>query len=164
MTKIKIVDDVLDNYLIKYLHNHFLYETPHTLRGGSAPGDGSEFYISDPPPWGPLIHYIYNKIIDEILNINCNLIRTYLNIQHKGMDGEFHGDDGDITLLLMVTNNPREGGGEFEYIDENNQIQKVEYKQNRLIAFDANIKHRGLSYKSKEPRVTLVYKTMFNQK
>ena len=162
--RIQVIDNVLDHFLIKYLHGFFLYNTPHTFTGGSAPGEGSVFYVAESPPRAPLIEYMFKKITsDEILNVNVSIIRTYLNIQHKEMDGAFHGDDGDLTLLLMITNNPKEGGGEFEYIDENKQIQKIEYKQNRLIAFDANIKHRGLAYKGNEPRITLAYKTQFNQ-
>jgi len=161
--RIKVIDDLLDNFLIKHLNRKFLHDTPHMFRGGSMK-DTSPFYLCNLNPEELMVGYIYHKIVNEILNIDCSIIRTYLNIQHSGMDGSFHPDDGDITLLLMITDNPKEGGGEFEYIDENEQIQKIEYKQNRLIAFDANIKHRGLAYKGNEPRITLAYKTNFNQK
>lgn len=160
--KIKVIDDLLDNFLIKYLSKKFLYDTPHRFKGGSSPEDGIAFYMWDLDPQEPIIEYIYQKITNEILNINCSILRTYLNIQHKGMDGSFHPDDGDITMLLMVTEDPKEGGGAFEYIDEMGQIQKIEYKQNRLIVFDANINHRGLSYESNEARITLAYKTKLN--
>jgi len=157
--KIKIIDNLLDNFLIKYLQQEFLYNIPHTFNGGSNPKNGIGFYNSNLDLNNLIINYIYLKITREILKLNCDFIRAYLNIQHKGMDGEFHSDDGDVTLLLMVTDSPKGGGGEFEYMGENGKIQSIEYKQNRLIAFDANIKHRGLTYKENKPRITLAYKT-----
>jgi hypothetical protein len=160
--RIQVIDNLLDNFLIKYLNRKFLYDTPHILRGGSMEGT-PPFYLSNLNPEELMIGYIYRKIINEILNIDCSIIRTYLNIQHRGMDGSFHPDDGDVTLLLMITDNPKEGGGEFEYIDKNDQINKIEYKQNRLIAFDASIKHRGLAYKGNESRITLAYKLKINK-
>lgn len=161
-SKVKIIDNLLDNFLIKYLHNKFLYDIPHFFRGNSFDKHNKSFYTSPLDLNNSIVEYIYLKIVNEILKINCSIQRTYLNIQHTNMDGDFHIDDGDITVLLMITNNPKEGGGEFEYIDENNQIQKIEYKQNRLIVFDTNIEHRGLAYKGNEPRITLAYKLKLN--
>ena len=155
--KIKIIDNLLDNFLIKYLHNKFLYNTPHIYEGRSI-NNKPNFYVSPLNLNDSIIEYIYLKITNKILKINCSVQRTYLNIQHSNMDGDFHIDDGDITALLMITNNPKDGGGEFEYMDENGKIQSIEYKQNRLIIFDTNIEHRGLAYKGNEPRITLAYK------
>lgn len=160
---VKIIDNLLDNFLIKYLHQEFLYNTPHKFVGNSNFNDGTKFYNSFLNPNDLIISYICLKITKEVFNLeSCKIIRSYLNIQHKDMDGEFHQDDGDVTLLLMITDNPKEGGGEFEYIDEKGKIQSIEYKQNRVIAFDANIKHRGLAYKGNEPRITLAYKLKLN--
>ena len=159
--KIKIIDNLLDNFLIKYLHNKFLHNTPHIYRGRSI-SNNPNFYISHLNLSDSIIEYIFLKLTNKILKIKCNILRIYLNIQHKEMNGDFHKDDGDITLLLMITDNPKEGGGEFEYIDENNQLQKIDYKQNRLIIFDGNIEHRGLAYKGNEPRITLAYKLNYD--
>jgi hypothetical protein len=159
-----IKDNFLDNFLISYLNNYFLYETPHFYGHTSHGGNVKEhaFYNSPLDYNSPLINYIAQKAIIELLNKPFNILRSYINIQHQGADGSFHIDDGDVTLLLMITESPKIPSGEFEYIDQNNNIQKIEYKQNRLIIFDAKIQHRGLSYKENTPRITLAYKLSHN--
>ena len=155
--KIIVKDNFLDPLLIDYLSGYFLYNVPHTW--GQYTDEDKKFYWSLLDIRNPILEYVYLKSQNEIPNINISPTRTYINIQHQGMDGGFHTDDGNITLLLMITPTPNNGGGEFEYKDNNNQIQKIEYKQNRLIIFDADIKHRGLAYKENTPRITLAYKT-----
>jgi len=152
--KIIVKDNFTPN--INKLNKLFLYETPHYW-GHASTNDGDPFYSTPLDIDHPNLIEIHNDIIKSA-PMELKMIRAYLNIQHQGMDGVFHDDDGDVTMLLMITDNPKKGGGEFEYKNEKGDIIKIEYKQNRLIIFDSKIKHRGLAYKENKPRITLVIK------
>lgn len=153
--KVIVKDNFLSN--IDKLNELFLYKTPHYWGHASSKFRENPFYNSSLDITNPNLIDIHNKIIKDS-PLKLKLIRAYINIQHQDMDGVFHNDDGDVTMLLMITNNPKKGGGEFEYIDEKGDVVKVEYKQNRLIIFDSKIKHRGLSYNEPNPRITLAFK------
>jgi len=154
--KINVKDNFLDSILIDVLYQELLYNHPHWWGHSSTP-KGTSFYAADMRSEDVIPQYIFKKIKNQILNTPVELIRCYFNLQHQSMDGEFHDDDGDITSLLMLTPTPSLGG-EFEYFDNNQIVQKIDYKQNRLITFDAKIIHRGLSYKINSPRITLAFK------
>ena len=158
--KVFTEDDFLFQGTIKNLNKRFLYDLPHYYRGFSASDDENNptFYHSKLDIHHPEIKNIHHKISKKLTKINLELTRCYINIQHQGMDGGFHADDGDITFLIMITPNPTQGGGDFEYINSQNQIQKIPYKQNKLVVFDAKIQHRGLSYNNPSPRITLAFK------
>tara|TARA_Y100000004_G_C8653029_1_gene301895 strand:+ start:50 stop:523 length:474 start_codon:yes stop_codon:yes gene_type:complete len=149
---------IKDNFLpdIDKLNELFLYKTPHYW-GHASSKDGNQFYHSPLDTDHPNLIEIHNNITKSA-PMKLKMIRAYLNIQHQGMDGMFHDDDGDVTMLVMITDNPKKGGGEFEYKNEKGDIIKIEYKQNRLIIFDSKIKHRGLAYKENKPRITLTFK------
>lgn len=149
-----VKEDFLDSTLINLLNNRFLYETPH-IWGHSSKG-GDKFYATHLDAKDFILNYIHQKVNKEILNLQTEVERVYINIQHNNMEGDFHYDDGDITALLMVTPNPNQGG-QFEYKDQNNQIQFIPYKQNQLILFNG-IEHRGCCYIDNKPRITLAYK------
>ena len=97
------------------------------------------------------------KINREILKSNCQFIRAYANVQFKGMDGSLHLDDGDFTILYMVTPT-LDGSGYFEYKD-GDSVKQIDFVQNRLVWFPGSeIMHRGMSPNTKSPRVTLSFK------
>ena len=78
------------------------------------------------------------------------------------MPGEFHEDDGDTTILLMTSKTLQKGSGQFQVQINNdiNNIQPVDFIQNRLIIFPALWKHRGLDpIEHATPRITLAFKT-----
>ena len=158
--KIKVIDNFIDPDLIEILQERFLYETPHEYGHSSHPGKGIKFYNAEFDANDSLIKYVHYKIVKSI-NTLCTIERAYINIQFKGMEGDFHIDDGDLTALLMITDPPLQGG-EFEYY-ENNVIKQIPYKQNRLIIF-SGIKHRGTCPKDNSPRITLAYKLNYMKK
>ena len=150
-----VKEDFLDPILINLLSNKFLYEIPHKWGHSSIGGD--KFYAVELNESDFIIKYIHQKINQEILKLKTQINRTYINIQHNNMNGDFHYDsDGDITSLLMITPTPQEGG-QFEYKTQNNQTQTIPYTQNKLIVFNG-IEHRGCCYIDNNPRITLVYK------
>tara|TARA_R110000803_G_scaffold144753_2_gene210568 strand:+ start:38 stop:526 length:489 start_codon:yes stop_codon:yes gene_type:complete len=155
---LNVIDNFIDYNLLEKEKNIFLYKTPH-IWGHSSKG-GVKFYSTQIPPTSSFIDYIHKRINQEVLNLNTEITRSYINIQHREMEGEFHIDDGDLTALLMVTDTPNDKGGKFEYKWENNKLQSENFIQNRLILFQ-EIEHRGCAPTNGEPRITLALKLKF---
>tara|TARA_Y100000401_G_C8215707_1_gene170726 strand:+ start:128 stop:373 length:246 start_codon:yes stop_codon:yes gene_type:complete len=81
------------------------------------------------------------------------------------MDGDFHIDDGDHTVILMITPTLKKNSGEFQIKENNKKLKKVSFVQNRLIKFPSSWTHKGCAPIEKNtPRITLVWKTKeYNQ-
>jgi len=151
----KITTTVIDNWLepqladfmSMYLHKGIVYQAGH----GSALGDNTSFLSGIVPP-SPLIEFLTYK-----LKFICpiEVLRVYTNLHYSNMGGAFHLDDGDITFLYMPSKGLQSNEGHFEIKDE----EKIEYKFNRLIYFDAKKLHKGHAPKQNVPRVTLAFKT-----
>ena len=158
---IKVIDNFLEPDLSKYLEQYFL-EIPHNF-GWSSTGfnNGSPFYQANLNPYEPLIKFLCLKT-QKIVNYNLGFLRVYINIHYSNMPGDFHEDDGDTTFLLMTSKTLQKGSGQFQIQINNdiNNIQSVDFIQNRLIVFPANWKHRGLDpIEHSTPRITLAFKT-----
>jgi len=140
------------------LSYHILYCLPHIYGHSSVDGEGVQrFYRVEFGEENFHVKYMCRKINREILKRNCQFIRAYANVQFKGMDGSFHLDDGDFTMLYMVTPTTK-GSGHFEYKD-GESIKKIDFVQNRLVWFrGSELLHRGMSPDSETPRVTLSFK------
>ena len=151
----KIIDNWLDQDLVEFLEQNFLYERAHWFGHSSLDNPNSIndcFYSHTLDINEPINTYLFYKL-RKTLNMNLNLLRMYLNIQWKGMTGHFHTDEGDITCLYMVTKT-RQKDSAFQIKGEG----KTKFVQNRLICFDANKMHRGLAPKD-GVRITLAFKT-----
>ena len=156
---LNVIDNFIDLILLKQIKDDFLYKTPH-IWGSSSIGKGPKFYVAGIPPSSNFIRYLHQKINQEILNLNTEIVRSYINVQHPGMEGEFHIDDGELTALLMITDTPKDNGGKFEYKWEDGEIKTEDFIQNRLILFQ-EIEHRGCAPTNGEPRITLALKLKF---
>jgi hypothetical protein len=158
---IKVIDNFLEDDLSKYLEQYFL-EIPHTF-GWSSTGlnNGSPFYQANLNPYDSLIKFLCLKIQKQV-DYRLGFLRVYINIHYSNMPGGFHQDDGDTTFVLMTSKTLLIGSGPFQ-IQKNNDINNVEsidFVQNRLIIFPALWKHRGLDPKEHAtPRITLAFKT-----
>ena len=158
---IKITDNFLNIDLSKYLEQYFL-EIPHTF-GWSSTGlnNGSPFYQANLNPYDPLIKFLCLKVQQQVEH-KLGFLRVYINIHYSNMPGDFHEDDGDTTILLMTSKILQKGSGQFQIQLHNdiNNIQSIDFIQNRLIIFPAIWKHRGLDpIEHATPRVTLAFKT-----
>lgn len=71
----------------------------------------------------------------------CKLLRCYANGQTAGQSGVPHKDDGDTTVLYFPTPWKHYYGGHLYFTQNDNITNIVEYKQNRLITFSANVEH-----------------------
>ena len=157
MIKTKIIDNWLGEDLVDYLNHHFLFNLPHFYGHKSNYDDKSSFYVTPLNIDDALNKFLFYKL-EKTLDKNLNLNKMYLNIQHQNMDGSFHVDtstDNNVymTCIYMVTNTLKDGGA-FEIKNED----IIPFVQNRLIIFDANKLHRGLSPNKNEVRITLAFK------
>jgi hypothetical protein len=155
---IVVVDNWLDLEFCDHLAHHILYCLPHIYGHSSDSGEGAQrFYRVEFGEENFHIKYMCRKLNREVLKRNCQFIRAYANVQFEGMDGGFHLDDGDFTILYMVTPT-LEGSGHFEYM-QGETIKRLDFVQNRLVWFPGSeIRHRGMSPNTKTPRVTLSFK------
>jgi hypothetical protein len=158
---IKVIDNFLEDDLSKYLEQYFL-EIPHIF-GWSSTGlnNGSPFYQANLNPYDPLIKFLCLKIQKQV-DYRLGFLRVYINIHYSNMPGGFHQDDGDTTFVLMTSKTLLIGSGQFQIQKSNdiNNIESIDFVQNRLIMFPALWKHRGLDPKEHAtPRVTLAFKT-----
>jgi len=158
---IKIIDNFLEKDLSIYLEQYFL-EIPHNFGWTSKGlGEGVPFYQANLNPYDPLIKFLCLKVQQQV-DHKLGFIRVYINIHYSNMPGDFHEDDGDTTFVLMTSKTLQKGSGQFQIQINNNveNIQKIDFIQNRLIIFPALWKHRGLDpIEHATPRVTLAFKT-----
>jgi hypothetical protein len=151
---VEVTDNFLEKDFINFLNEYFL-NMPHYY-GHSSNNNDNYFYMTNVNFNEPIINFLCKKIFKK----NIKILRSYINVQHVGMDGEFHEDDGENTYLIMISKTLSEKSGEFQIIDKNNEIKSFSFIQNRLISFPAKLKHRGLAPLEKNtPRITLVFKT-----
>jgi hypothetical protein len=153
-----VIDNFLEEDLIKYLEKIFVSETPHYYGHASIINKSAQFYSSNININDALIKYLIIKLKKQFA-FN-EILRSYINVQYHGMSGDWHRDDGNRTILLMITKTLEKGSGQFE-IKDNDKITQVDFIQNRIIAFEANKLHKGLDPKEiNTPRITLAFKTI----
>lgn len=153
---VEITDDFLEKDFIIFLNEYFLNMPHYYGHSSNTNKDNDSFYTANINFNEPIINFLCRKIFKK----NIKILRSYINVQHMGMNGEFHQDDGDNTYLIMISKTLSEKSGQFQIIDKNNEIKSFAFIQNRLISFQAKLKHRGLAPLEKNtPRITLVFKT-----
>jgi hypothetical protein len=153
---IEVTDNFLEKDFIIFLNEYFLNMPHYYGHYSNYDSNSNRFYTTSINFNDPIINFLCKKIFKK----NIKILRSYINVQHIGMDGNFHEDDGDQTYLMMISNTLNEKSGEFQIIDKDNKIKSFSFIQNRLISFPAKLKHRGLAPLEKNiPRITLVFKT-----
>jgi hypothetical protein len=149
-----IKDNFLDETLINMLNGRILY-FPMTYTGCSNDGESTTFFNRDFDMKDILTEYLCRKV-QETVDWGVGFQRVYANIQFTDMPGNWHVDDGTDTFLLMTSRTLEKGVGTFEL----ETGEKSDFIQNRLIRFNANVKHRGNPPNSnKDPRITITFKT-----
>ena len=153
----EITDNFLEKDLIKYLSNHFTL-CPQQY-GHSSKGNGNLWYSTNLDLHNPLYNFLCMKVGKLFLH-NIKILRMYINVQYCFMDGDFHTDEGDNTVMLMITPTLKKNSGEFEIKENNKKVKKISFVQNRLIKFPSSWNHKGCAPIEKNtPRITLVWKT-----
>lgn len=110
----------------------------------------------------------YQYLSDYILKEKYKLEFIQLNGQSMGQNGTVHVDnsynDGKKTLMVFINSKWKsKWGGDFQLLEEYNDnakiIKSIKYVPGRVILFDGNIPHRGLSpTKSNILRKSLAYR------
>jgi hypothetical protein len=159
MIKTRVIDNWLEpqlaDFLSDYLHKGIMYQAGH----GSNKEDNTSFLFGIVPLSSLTDFLIYKlKFIRPI-----EVLRIYTNLHYKNMGGNFHIDDGDITFLYMPSKglNSKEGSFIIKTIpgDKDSPEEKIEYRFNRLIYFNAKQYHKGEAPVQNIPRITLAFKT-----
>jgi hypothetical protein len=156
---IRVVKDWLPSDLNKFLLKKFLYYTPHMFGHTSHKDDlRHQFYQYEFASDDSLMTYLCQKLHNDVFKDNyIEILRVYINVQHQGMIGDFHIDEGTHTGLYFPCET-NDNGGQFEIKNENNELDVVPYIQNQLVIFNANHLHRGMPFNNNKPRITLAFK------
>tara|TARA_R100000008_G_C3563793_1_gene157868 strand:+ start:651 stop:1121 length:471 start_codon:yes stop_codon:yes gene_type:complete len=150
---ITVVDNFLSKDLMEFLEDYYSHELPHYY-GHRSTKEADPFYYCQIQP-DPLHNFIWRKIKKEI-GYELDLKRAYINVQHKHMEGTFHTDDGNLTILYMATQTLKQGIGCLEFKNG----KKIDFIQNRLVWFKGERTHRGNAPDTYHPRITLVFKSV----
>ena len=78
----------------------------------------------------------------------------YINVQHPGMEGSYHVDDGNITGIYMATKTLSKSGKLL--IDGEKDVPFV---QGRFVMFNAKTPHKAASPSKGNVRISLAFKT-----
>ena len=151
----KIIDNFLDPHYSFYMHVQLLH-APHVFENVSSATfeeEGKRLYSIQSPDRHVLNQFIKFKI-ESMFKVKVKNINV--NIQHKGMDCDFHIDPLDYTFLYMLSPTPKDESGKF--ILENKE--DINYLHNRLIYFKAGMSHKGMSFSDAYvPRITIAFRT-----
>ena len=156
----KIIDNFLSEKYFKTIQNDVMGEYyPWTWWDGiNDPGDGkwqlcnsmfdvdasgvqdSFFRVVE-----PMLHQMDDHVpIQELLRIKSNLNPKTIEHEHGG----FHIDYNDVTTAIFYINT-NNGWTNFKNGD------KVESVENRLVIFDSNLEHEGVTCTDEDRRVVI---------
>jgi hypothetical protein len=102
----------------------------------------------------------HEQIVTDYLNdlylLEFNIVGSWVNMVdiNSNVNDSFHYDNCDLTMITYL--NDDFDGGEFEYIDEHNNINKIVPKKNLSIINNNSLQHRVLPV-SNGIRFSLVY-------
>jgi len=151
---IKVFDNVLENLFLEFIRKEINILTWQLQV--SLPSDNQEehqFFISAQQDL--FTHQFLYEFLCKKYNLSNKFLRSYINCHPPKSSGQFHSDDGDMTLLFYPDKNEKDKGGtEFE------DGTKVDYKSNRLIIFDSTILHKASNNLSNEMRYSIAWKTL----
>ena len=158
---ITVIDNFIEDLIINNLED-FFENIPHYYGHSSHTDKSKKFYdTSLDDVLNPWLMTVEEKV-KKVSHTKINILRKYINIQWPGLDGLLHNDDGDMTVLLMVTKTLSKGSGQFEIYEENDpqKLRTIDFVRNRLIMFPAKWGHRGMApIEHYTPRITLAFKT-----
>jgi|TARA_Y100000114_G_C11672326_1_gene284391 hypothetical protein len=150
---IKTFDEVISKDLLKLVQAELRWL--HYNKQESIIGDGNVFFYSDTS--NHPTHKILFDIFNEKFNLNFKLIRSYVNCYPPQIGGNLHHDDGNYTYLFFPDDIQNiEKLGDLQFKDG----PTIAYKTNRLVVFDAKIKHKANKNLTTHMRHTIAWKTL----
>ena len=154
---IKVVDNFLDEDMLSYVQE-LVFNLKYRVQSSTPEGPWNFLTSAGPFIEHDVFKWIARKIDSlEFINVK-DYNRVYANCNASGSDngGKWHRDDGSITALFYPMewdSKTFKGGTEFE------DGTVVDYVTNRIVFFDAKIKHRAQEHFCKDHlRYTVAYK------
>ena len=149
----KVWDQVLTPPLLEIIRDqiaHLKYE-PH----GATDNSPDNFFYSGELISIRLWQFIFNKIITKLPIKERKVMRCYVNKYPPKTFSDWHRDnlDGKVTKTIIFYPDTEGASTVFER-------KKIEYKQNRLLYFNAGLLHKTDINNSHKDRHTLVYKIL----
>lgn len=160
--EVTTIKNILDPELVESIEDTILYTIPHvfghtTIIGTPKKLKVRRWYSQDIGIEQPMILFIIKKL-KKHFNFK-KVTRVYTNIQHPGMDGYWHVDDGDYTIILMLSKTLNKGEGCLQI--KKDKVKNYSFEQNKAIGFNSKLQHRALAPKTLgEIRVTMAFKTI----
>jgi len=157
---IQLYDDVLDSDLLEYLNRNIKKELSYKPHGSV---NKETFLWSDNIIDISFYQYLFDKFLHKInffKNNQAHCIRAYVNLYPYAVGGDWHKDGSDnskYTLMYYPQRWQKKFKGDTLF---KNNINKVEYKENRLVFFKGDIEHKADKHYNEEFRFTLVYKIL----
>ena len=151
MIDIQVYDNVMDNNFIDFLTYEInLFEW---VPQGSRKEKPYTFFGCDTSTLHS--HNFLFLFFCKKYNLNLTLLRSYVNLNPPNSDGDFHKDDGELTMLYYPLDWKDEfkGGTVFEKGDY------IKYIKNRLLVFDSSLSHRADKNLSGKNRYSIAWKT-----
>jgi hypothetical protein len=141
---------VIDNFLSSAINKEIidlLKRSKWSFTGGGGSDDFQSYFwhmdnLEKESYFINLFQIIKNKLN---LASSSKLLRCYANGQTAGQSGVEHEDDGDLTILYFPDSWQYQWAGHLLFTDGEKIINCIEYKQNRLITFNAKKLHFALA-------------------
>ena len=163
----KIYDDILDKQFLEYIN--YTISQMKWIPHASTPNQKTPLFFNsitlDQNTRYEEYLFLFRIICGvvalepEILGMNVNLKRGYVNLCPYGIGGDWHKDTGTpnaITMLFYPSDWKEEYGGATEFQETG---EKVEYKKNRLLMFDGTKLHRSAVHQNPKNRYSISFKT-----
>ena len=160
-----VLDDIFKKNELEGLYE-VIRTMPYEWRNSDeAKNDYSTRWASFISTKEALKHTQLRRIIDLVYaiypDLELKLERVYVNFNLYGEIHFPHFDDGRLTALFYVNKEwESEWQGETFFYENEEPVQVVAPKPNRLLLFDASILHRGSppSRECYEPRLNIAFK------
>jgi len=136
---------------------NFIRKEIKTMKWGLAhtfESESSTFFYCDTDNY--ISHQFLFDLFIKKTSLSYKPTRSYVNCYPKGSEGTMHADDGHCTFLFFTDEWNQEYKGSLLF--ENNK--KVEYKANRLVVYNANLKHKAETHLADKMRHSIAWKTL----
>ena len=155
MIDIKVYDNVLDDNFIDFLTYEISFF--NWAVQGARPGGPRTFFYCDTSTLRS--HNFLFHLLGKKYNLNLQLLRSYVNLNPSKNEGEFHRDDGELTMIYY----PLDWKDEFKGGTIFKRGDYIKYVKNRLLLFDSSLSHKADINLSGENRYSIAWKTKYLQ-
>jgi predicted 2-oxoglutarate/Fe(II)-dependent dioxygenase YbiX len=140
---LKLLNDLELNFIESKLNTFDIYEEAKIYEGGI-----SNFYIRKRIPNIkenlPIFFNNLETYVKKLIGVEYTFDSLWINkvTEETNKNDPFHHDVPDLTMVMYLNDNFN--GGEFEYIDENNEKIKIKPKKDLVLFSNNQLLHRVL--------------------